>query len=198
MVKRSLAGTHNEQFLNEMKRNRLPVHHLELRVSELMQLFNSLDPTPFLNKDLDRSAEMFIETWAVEFPPDSRLHITIHLADYPAEGNATVLMTEAIHNHFEYKAGLVRGELRDLLKRGRTSLFIGLAFVTTCLIAADTMAQFDTTTISTIARESLTIIGWVAMWRPVEIFLYDWWPLARRIRIYKNLRYARIRVIQGK
>ena len=181
-----------------MKRTRLPVHHLELRVTELMQLFNSLDPTPFLNKDLDRSAEMFIETWAAGFPPDSRLQITIHLANYPAEGNATVLMTEAIHNHFEYKAGLVRGELRDLLKRGRTSLFIGLAFVSTCLIAADTIAQLDTSNISTIARESLTIIGWVAMWRPVEIFLYDWWPLLRRIRVYKNLRYARIRVIQGK
>jgi len=40
---------------------------------------------------------------------------------------------------------------------------------------------------STPSRESLTIVGWVAMWRPVEIFLYDWWPLVRRIRVYKNL-----------
>lgn len=181
-----------------MKRSRLPLHHLELRVSELMQLFNSLDPTPFLNKDLDRAAEVFIEAWAIAFPPDSRLQITIHIEHLAAEDNATVLMTEAIHNHFEYKAGLVRGELRDLLKRGRASLFIGLAFVTACLIAADAIAQLESSTVSTIARESLTIIGWVAMWRPVEIFLYDWWPLVRRIRVYKNLRYARVRVIQGK
>ncbi|MET0962657.1 MAG: hypothetical protein ABWY05_07545 [Noviherbaspirillum sp.] len=174
------------------------MHHLELRVSELMQLFNSLDPAPFLNKDLDQAAEVFIEAWAREFAPDSRLQITIHLENPNAEGNATVLMTEAIHNHFDYKAGLVRGELRDLLKRGRTSLFIGLAFVAACLIAADAIAQLDPSTVSTIARESLTIIGWVAMWRPVEIFLYDWWPLVRRIRVYKNLRYARVRVIQGK
>ena len=181
-----------------MKRSRLPVHHLELRVSELMQLFNSLDPAPFLNKDLDQSAEVFIEAWAKEFAPDSRLQITIQLEHPAAEGNATVLMTDAIHNHFDYKANLVRGELKDLLKRGRASLFIGLAFVTACLIGADAIAQLDTSTVSTIARESLTIIGWVAMWRPVEIFLYDWWPLVRRIRVYKNLRYARVRVIQGK
>jgi hypothetical protein len=181
-----------------MKRSRLPVHHLELRVSELMQLFNSLDPTPFLNKDLDRSAEAFIESWASGFPPDSRLQITIHLAHLPADGNASVLMTEAIHNFFNYKAGLVRVELTQLLKRGRTSLLIGLAFVTACLIAADRIAQFDAGNVTTIARESLTIIGWVAMWRPVEIFLYDWWPLVRRIHVYKNLRYARVRVVQGK
>ena len=179
-----------------MKRSQLPVHHLELRVSELMQLFNSLDPMPFLNKDLDRSAEVFIESWALEFPPDSRLHITIHLKHPPANGNATVLMTEAIHNHFKYKAVLVRGELMQLLKRGRTSLFIGLAFVTACLIAADSIAQFKTGNVATIARESLTIIGWVAMWRPIEIFLYDWWPLVRRMQVYKNLRYARVRVTQ--
>lgn len=48
------------------------MHRLELRVSELMQLFNSLDPTPFLHRDLDRSAETYIENWAREFPPDSR------------------------------------------------------------------------------------------------------------------------------
>ena len=28
-----------------------------------------------------------------------------------------------------------------------------------------------------ILREGLTITGWVAMWRPLEVLLYDWWPL---------------------
>lgn len=181
-----------------MKKSPLAVHHLELRVSELVQMFNSLDPTPFLNKDLDRSAEAYIENWALGLPPNSRLHITIHVARLPVEGNATVLMTEALHNHFAYKADLVRGELGQLLKRGRASLIIGLSFVTVCLIAADAIAQTDASSVSTIARESLTIIGWVAMWRPVETFLYDWWPLVRRIHVYKNLRYAQVRVIQGK
>jgi hypothetical protein len=31
-----------------------------------------------------------------------------------------------------------------------------------------------------VLREGLLIIGWVALWRPVEIFLYDWWPVLRR------------------
>ena len=69
--------------------------HLELRVREVGQLFNSMDPTPFLNKDLDREAEAFIETWALGLPPDSRLHLTIHVEHLPAEGDPTVLMTDA-------------------------------------------------------------------------------------------------------
>jgi len=181
-----------------MKKSPLHAHHLELRVRELAQLFNSMDPTPFLNKDLDREAEAFIEIWASGFPPDSRLHITIHLERLPTEGDPSALMTEAIHNYFDYKAGLVRGDLKQLLRQGRTSLLIGLSFVTVCLIVADAIGQLGTGTAFTIARESLTIVGWVAMWRPLQTFLYDWWPLARRIRVYKNLRLAHVRVVQGK
>lgn len=180
------------------KKSPTPAHHLELRVRELMQLFNSLDPTPFLNKDLDRSAEAFIENWALGFPPNSRLHITIHLEHPHTDGDATALMTEAIHNYFAYKAGLVRGELKQLLKQGRLSLIIGLAFVAACLAGADAIGQLGTSNALTIARESLTIIGWVAMWRPVQIFLYDWWPIVRRIRVYLNLCHAHVHVVEGK
>ena len=171
--------------------------HLEVRVREIDQLFNSMDPTPFLNKDLDREAEAFIETWALGLPPGSRLHLTIHLEHLPVEGDPSVLMTDAIHNYFDYKADLVRGDLRQLLKQGRVSLLIGMGFVTVCLIAADAIAHMGTSTAVTITRESLTIVGWVAMWRPLQTFLYDWWPLARRIRICKTLSKAKVRVVQG-
>ena len=33
------------------------VHHLELNLHELDQLFNTMDPSPFHEKDLDHDAE---------------------------------------------------------------------------------------------------------------------------------------------
>jgi hypothetical protein len=36
-------------------------------------------------------------------------------------------------------------------------------------------------------RQGLAIIGWVAMWRPLEIYLYRWWPVLRLERVYRNL-----------
>jgi len=39
-------------------------------------------------------------------------------------------------------------------------------------------------------EQSLPILGWVANWRPLEIFLYDWWPLARRRDLYRRLAAA--------
>lgn len=180
-----------------MSKQRLPVHRLELRVHELAQLFNSMDPTPFLNKDLDRSAEAYIENWALGFPSNSRLHLTVHFEHAIPGTEPALLVAEAIHNYFAYKADQVRIELRQLLRQGRISLWIGLAFVAACLFAAETIKQLGTGPGYAIAREGLTIIGWVALWRPVQIFLYDWWPLLRRIHVCNNLRYARIEALQG-
>jgi hypothetical protein len=175
-----------------------PIHHLALRVRELAQLFNSMDPSPFLNKDIDPDAENFIENWALGFSPESRFHITIHIEQWPTDGDPNELLTGAIHNHFALKEERTGTVLKNLLRQGRISLVIGLFFVILCLLGADLIGNIGNNTGTTIARESLTIVGWVAMWRPLQIFLYDWWPLLRQIRFYKRLSIAHIQVIHGK
>ncbi len=181
-----------------MKTGSTPARRIELRIRQLAQLFNSMDPTPFLNRDLDPEAEAFIESWAQEFPPGDRFHIAIHLEEPPQEPDPNALATEAIHNFFRYKAELTRHQLNQLLRHGRASLAIGLSFVALCLLAADAVGEFTTGTFFTILRESLTIVGWVAMWRPMQIFLYDWWPLAQRRRLYVSLSHAQVHVVLGK
>ena len=136
-----------------MKSASIPAHRIELRIRQLAQLFNSMDPTPFRNRDLDPEAEAFIESWAQEFPPGGRFHITIHLEQPPQETDPDSLATA--------------------------------------------VGKFATGNFSTILRESLTIVGWVAMWRPLQIFLYDWWPLARRRRLYVSLSRAQVHVLPG-
>jgi hypothetical protein len=51
----------------------MTAHRLEVRLSTLRQLFNSLDPSPFHEKDLDREAEEYIVGWANEYPPSLTL-----------------------------------------------------------------------------------------------------------------------------
>ena len=70
-------------------------------------------------------------------------------------------MVEAIHNYFDHKAGLTRSELKHLLREGRISLLIGIAFVTLCLVAVDVIGQLSASAVVGIARESLMIVaGW--------------------------------------
>ena len=46
---------------------------IEVHVSELKQLFNAIDPSPFRERDLDPDAEEFIADWAKEASPSATL-----------------------------------------------------------------------------------------------------------------------------
>jgi len=171
-----------------------PVHQISLRLREIGQLFNSMDPTPFRHRDLDPNAEEFIESWAQEFPAGSRYLLVIHLEHKPDEEDPAALLAEAVHNFYGDKAQLAERELRRLLRLGRTSLLVGLAFLTLCTLGANAAAALGSGPFSGIVRESLVIAGWVAMWRPIQVFLYEWWPILRRRRMLQNLSRAQVRV----
>jgi hypothetical protein len=153
-------------------------HYIRLKLHDLAQLFNSMDPSPFIEKDLDADAEEFIVSWALEFPLDDPVRLHIYLEQCPAEDPKELIKT-AVHNYFAHRA-----EVND---QGRSSLLIGLVFLSICLILSNALLGGESGTWAAVVRESLTIGGWVAMWRPMEIYLYDWWPLRRRGRIYQKL-----------
>ena len=180
-----------------MKNIHPPVHQIELRIVQLSELFNSMDPTPFHHRDLDPNAEEFLESWALEFPPDSRFRIIVHIEKMPPEDPAS-LVAEAIHNHFDDRSVLAKRTLRLLMQEGRTSLLIGVGFLALCLIAADLLSGFAHSTFLRLLKESLLIGGWVAMWRPLQIFLYGWWPIVRKGKIYRNLGRASVHILPAK
>lgn len=170
-------------------------HHISLELRDISQLFNSMDPSPFMEKDLDDDAEEFIVSWAQEFSPEAPIRLRIYLEQWPAE-DPTELIKTAVHNHFAHRASIADLEFRRLLKQGRESLFIGLLFLSVCLLLSKALLGHETDTWAAVVRESLTIGGWVAMWRPMEIYLYDWWPLRRRGRIYQKLGHMPVEVLQ--
>ena len=106
-----------------------------------------------------------------------------------------MLVRNSIHNYFAYRANLNRLAFRRLMRRGRTSLLIGLLFLAACLITTKLLLGDLEGTWARIVRESLTIAGWVAMWRPMEIYLYDWWPLRRKSRLYQKLSQMPVQMI---
>ena len=159
----------------------MTTHRIEIYLNDLSQLFNSMDPSPFHEKDLDDDAEEFIVSWAQEYPVRDPIILVISLNRYPSSANPQQLVEKAIHNHFAYKARLNRLQFKRLLWEGRISLVIGLLFLVTCLLTSQLLPRWEANTLAGVLRESLTIGGWVAMWRPMEIFLYEWWPLLRRV-----------------
>ena len=169
-------------------------HRIELNLREIGQLFNTMDPAPFPEKDLDGDAEEFILSWVREFPLDEPVALVVHLKEFPADQNPQPAIEQGVHHYFDYRARLNQLEFRRLLKDGRQSLLIGIVFLAICLTASHAIGGETSGTFRSIARESLTIAGWVAMWRPMQIYLYDWWPLRRRGKLYLKLSRMKVEV----
>ena len=171
---------------------------LDVRVRTLKQLFNEMDPSPFRERDLDRNAEEYIVEWARELPADTRLGLTVSLDQEAATPEATAALQHAVMTYFAERARSTRRSLRQLLRIGRISLLIGLVFLAAALVLGDLVAGlFDEDDYGAIAREGLVIGGWVAMWRPLEIFLYEWWPIRGEARLYDRLSAMPVEVVQG-
>ena len=75
-----------------------------------------------------------------------------------------------------------------------TSLLVGLAFLGVCLLIIELLALNRPGGLPNFLTQSLTIGGWVAMWRPMEIYLYSWWPIRRRGKILEKLSQMPIEV----
>jgi hypothetical protein len=77
--------------------------------------------------------------------------------------------------------------LRLLFHDRRIALLIGLSFLTGCVLIRELALSFGTGTVFEIIAEGMLIAGWVAMWRPIQIFLYDWWQVRRRCQVLHKL-----------
>ena len=161
---------------------------IEVHVADLKALFHSLDPTPFRERDLDPKAVDFIVGWARDLRPDAPIALIVHVDQDQPTPDKVKTLCEAVRDYFAERASESRRRLRQLFRVGRTSLLIGVVFLAGAILAGDLIASMlKDTRFGGVARESLVIGGWVAMWRPLEVFLYDWWPIRAEARLFDRL-----------
>jgi hypothetical protein len=168
---------------------------IELHLQQLGQLFHALDPSPFGSRDLDPKAEEFIVDAAGELPADRPLRLVVHLDRPPAEARPAAALEPAVQAYFRRRAEAERRQLRRLFRTGRVSLLISLLFLGAVLglseLLSDLLARVR---LGRVVGAGLDIAAWVALWRPLEIFLYDWWPLRSRALLYERLGQLTVRL----
>ncbi len=161
---------------------------VELKLTKVMQLYNTLDPAPFYEKELDPDAEEYIYSWFEEIPFDQKVRIIIYLPVELISHEVTENMRKAVKNHFLYLRGLAEHSLSVQMKRERKNMVIGILFLFLCLtISQHANEIFEQGSLAELIAESLIIIGWVALWRPVQFFLYDWWPVRKRRKLCRRI-----------
>ena len=171
---------------------------IEVRVGELKQLFNAIDPAPFRERDLDPKVDEFIVDWARELPRDVPLTLVVSLSRQTATPEDVASLRQAVREYFAHNAEARRTQLRRLFRTGRWALLIGLVFVGAANllgdVAADMAGRYN---YGRFLHESIVIGAWVALWRPLEIFLYDWWPILGEARLFDRLSLMPVHVVSA-
>ncbi len=171
-----------------------PSATIEIKVERVSQLFDSLDPSPFSRRDLAARAEDYIVGSARELPAKAPVTIVVHLPADEARGPDAANLPVAFRNYFEDRAEHAALELKELLRVGRLSLVIGMAVLALALVVGTVLSKLLEGMFGQYWIEGLVILGWVALWRPMEIFLYDWWPILKERNLFRHLATATVLV----
>lgn len=170
---------------------------IDIRLKTPHQLFDGRDPAPFRERDLDEDAVEYIVGAFEELHAKAEVKIVFWIAE-PSTDLSAETVQEAVRTYFGYEIARLQRRTRQHLRTGQLALGIGLAILTVFLTLAELTRLLPDGTMRQILREGLVIIGWVAMWRPLDVLLYDWWPLVRHRRLLERIAATEIAVEHGK
>ncbi len=167
---------------------------IDLKVAHSRQLFDLRDPAPFRERDLDDDVVDYLLAAAQEIPRHQALTVAITITDESQPPLPPETIGDAVRTHFQYELDQVERRLREHLRRGQLSLGVGLVILVVFLTLAGFAESLPTGSLQEIVREGLVITGWVAMWRPLEILLYDWWPMVEERRQFTRVLEAPVSI----
>jgi len=168
---------------------------IEIKLTSIIQLFNSFDPAPFYEKEIDTEAEHYIVDTVEDFPAKTKFLIHIYLPPSLVGSPEANKIIPAIHNHFQYKMLVADRKFRAKFRFGRWSLLIGLSFLAIAITASELIATMTTSLLPQLLSYSLVIIGWAAMWEPVTVLLYELWPIIRMKKVYAKISTMEIEIL---
>lgn len=168
---------------------------IEIKLGSIPQLFNSFDPAPFYEKEIDTSAEQYIVDIVKDFPAKTEFGILIYLPKGQCDCTEAQKIIPAIHTHFAYRALATDRKFRARFRFGRWALLIGLSFLAIALLARQIITGPENNIGAGLLSDSLLIIGWAAMWEPITVLLYELWPIVKEKRIYEKISRMEIEIL---
>ncbi len=167
---------------------------LEMNLHTPKQLFNTFDPSPFHEKDLDPAAERYIVDAVDMLSLAHPVCLVIHLPEDAIYQDSATQFQTSISNFFSYRATATLNNLRRCFRECRIAWLVGLIFLISCSLIREVVLTYGEGFSHEMFAEGLLIIGWVALWRPADMLLYEWWPILRRYRLLLKISQLTVEV----
>jgi len=165
------------------------IYCIDVKIHQLKQIYNEKDPAPFRYRDLDDDFVDYVVSSAEEFSIKTPLKLVLHVSDEALPEASKEEAGKSISEYFAYEQELQRKKLKKIIKRGQFFLFLGIIGLLVCLILSEIVLFYDPNTkIGNFISHGFIIAAWVALWRPIELILYDWWPCLDKIKVFRKLK----------
>jgi hypothetical protein len=156
------------------------------------QLVEACPPSPFRRRRLKEEAEQFLVERVNTRPRYAATSLLITLPQTAVSEEDSVV--DAIHEHFNFLRVETEAKLKRMRRFGWRSFAVAIAFLTVAIAIVQLMKRYlPSGTLSSVAIEGLTILAWIALWRPGELLLYERYPFQRDARLFRKLEEADIR-----
>lgn len=154
--------------------------HTNIRSHE--DIFDIRDPSPISRRRLSPDWLEYVFDALDGIPRRQPVNLRLQLRRGVFHPSQTKALIRDVRQQLLHHQRSLRHKLRQNFREGRTSLLLGLIVLVAFVFLSEASTKIDLGDFQLAFREGFLIIGWVALWRPVEILLYDWWPIAESRR----------------
>jgi len=168
---------------------------LNIDIKNIDTLLKSEGSIASIEETLSKSIEEYLFKAVKRYPLSHMIKLLIIIKDSQRQGNDEKI-EKIVHSHFCYKAKETQLYLKEQFRQWGINSIIGILFLILCLIVGGILEKFTHIGIIKIIRESLLIIGWVALWEPVTFILFGWRIINRDKHYYIKLSNIPIEVIE--
>jgi hypothetical protein len=167
------------------------MHVIDIRLRHPDQLFDSLDPSPFHDKALDRNAEAYLIECAGELPPRDAFVLRLYGPAVLHDQGEQIML--GVHRHFALALAQAQRRHRRRARVARAAILFGLAGLGGALLLRSAIAEWGGAG-GEVLTEGLLILAWVALWRPAEMLIFDSWEQREELRVLRALTRVPVQV----
>jgi hypothetical protein len=164
---------------------------ISIRLDTIDQLVEPCPPSPFRRRRLREEAEKFLVERVTALPSRTAAKLLIVLQE--SEAPQAGVVVDAIHEHFNFLRVETEAKLKRMRRFGWRSFAVAIAFLAVAITIVHLMKRYlPSGTLSSVAIEGLTILAWIALWRPGELLLYERYPFQRDARLFRKLEQCEV------
>lgn len=168
---------------------------INIDIKNIDDLLKNNGSVASIEESLSKTIEEYLFKAIKCYPVSQKVKLLIIIKERKRQRDDEAI-TEIVHSHFCYKVKETEIYLKEQFRQWAINFFIGILFLILCLILGEALDKFTYIGMIKIIKESLLIIGWVALWEPVTFILFDWRVIKRDKLYYRKLCDIPVEVVE--